>query len=163
MTVKDKSGFTLAEIAVAVAILGLALTTLVGLHTRMLNIYVSERNRITAAFYAQYLMTLVEVESEAPEAGTTKGDLTQVLDDAGYFETADTHEKQNKLAGWQYAREVTSVDLPLFVDALRKVELTITWGETTDDIYSLIYVVPNIDFSRQGAAASPQAGPGGTL
>ncbi len=53
------AGFTLVEIAVAVAILGLALTTLIGLHTRMLDTYYNEKNRTKSAFLAQYVMTIL--------------------------------------------------------------------------------------------------------
>lgn len=69
-------GFTLLEVLVAVAVLGLALVSLVGLHVR--NIALIERDeRVTeATLLARALMTQVEVEP-FPDIGVTRGDFEE--------------------------------------------------------------------------------------
>ncbi len=139
----NAAGFTLIEIAVAVAILGVALVTLVGLQTRMLSAYQSDNYRAKAAFYAQYMMSMIELQQEPPQIGRNGGDLYTALDQTGYTADLDSTQIHKALKGWKYEQEVSSIDLPLLPDALRRVELRIYLGETTDDYYALIYVVPN--------------------
>ena len=83
---KSQKGFTLVEIAIAVAILGLAFSTLVGLHTKMIDTYNLERNRNIAALTGQYMLALLDVAPEPPEVGTDNGNLRNRLQDYGYFE-----------------------------------------------------------------------------
>ena len=140
---KTEAGFTLVEVAIAVAILGLALTTLVGLHTRMLDTYYLERNRTKASLAAQYLMTLTEVAPDPPEVGSTEGDLNELLDERGYYTDLDDTEVKNSkeqlFNGWRYTYEVHSIDLPLIEDALRRIDLVLIWGEGEDERYNLSY------------------------
>lgn len=161
-------GFTLAEIAVAVAILGLALTTLVGLHTNMLNTYFNENNRIKAGFYARYIMTMLEVQPDPPAEGNDQGDLESYLDSFGYFGADDALGSKNKseFEGWSYALNVESTDLPLLEDALMRVELEIAWGENDDQYYRLIYFVSSRSESQPGfppGFGSPLGGQQGGL
>jgi prepilin-type N-terminal cleavage/methylation domain-containing protein len=149
---RSNSGFTLVEVAVAVAILGLALTTLVGLHTRMLDTYFNERSRTKAAFIAQYVITMLEVAPEPPGTGDTDGELDDILSDFGYFDGDDLKAHQQELAGWSYRQAVSSIDLPFLEDALRRVDLDIRWGESDNEKFSLVYFIDNVDLS---------AGPGG--
>lgn len=138
--INAEGGFTLVEVAIAVAILGVALTTLVGLHTRMLNTYYTERNRTKASFVAQYVMTVVEASADAPEVGSSDGELKDLLQDRGYYSGSELEEsKEDKFEGWKYHYEVQSVDLPLIEDALRRIDLELQWGETEDDVYTLSY------------------------
>lgn len=157
MNSSPKNGFTLVEIAIAVAILGLALTTLIGLHTRLLNTYFNERNRTRAAFYAQYLMTMMEVQGSPPETGTNEGDLQGALEDEGFFDSDSLGDHKISVEGWQYNQTVTSVDLPLLEDALRRVDLSISWGEGEDETYSLLYFIDNSNLA-QSSSSSPYGG-----
>ncbi|MCB0358732.1 MAG: prepilin-type N-terminal cleavage/methylation domain-containing protein, partial [Bdellovibrionales bacterium] len=62
-------GFTLIEIAVAIAILGVALTTLVGLHSSYLNTYLREQQRVRAALFGKQLLTALELSNEEIQLG----------------------------------------------------------------------------------------------
>jgi prepilin-type N-terminal cleavage/methylation domain-containing protein len=149
---KNEAGFTLIEIAVAVAILGIALTTLVGLQTRMLDIYFNERNRFDASLYGQYLMVALETKSTPPSVSTREGDLRDALEKAGFFDNDGFDEPLTLRGAWQYREEVSSVDLPLISDAMRRVDLTISWGdlENEDESYSLVHFIPvDIQSNRQ--------------
>ena len=152
------NGFTLVEIAVAVAILGLALTTLVGLHTRMLNTYYNERNRTQAAFIAQYLMTMLEVAKDPPSTGSSEDELNSRLSEVGYYAGDELSKQKERLQGWKLEQEVTSIDLPLLEDALRRVDLSIRWGPTEDEAFSLVYFIDNREAT--GIPTTSSTGPG---
>lgn len=94
---KSQKGFTLVEIAIAVAILGLAFSTLIGLHTKMIDTYSLERNRNIAALVGQYMLALIDVAPQPPEIGTNKGTLRNRLQDYGYFEGDKDHLIRLKL------------------------------------------------------------------
>lgn len=139
-----QAGFTLVEIAVAVAILGLALTTLIGLHTRMLDTYYNEKNRTKSAFLAQYVMTMLEVSADPPDTGTKEDPLFSRLEEIGYLDTEEERsEIRKQFEGWTITQEVTSIDLPLIEDALRRVDVLISWGPTQDETFSLVYFIDN--------------------
>src|SRR5262245_13558808 len=72
-------GFTLVEIAVAVAILGLAMGILLALHGGYLSSAIKDKNLTQAALAAKQLMTLIEVNKSAPETGTVERNLIDEL------------------------------------------------------------------------------------
>ena len=133
------TGFTLIEVAVSVAILGLALTTLVGLNTRMLDTYYNERNRLLAAFYAQYLMTIMESEEELPDLGVNSEPLGDVLDEAGYYDEDELKKKDDPTSNWTYKTDVQTAGIPELDDALRRVDIQISWGPAEAQTFKLVY------------------------
>lgn len=139
MKLHTEKGFTLVEIAVAVAILGVALTTLVGLHTRMLDIYLHEKARTQAAFYCQYIMSLIEVDPQVPDPGTDSGDLRNKLEDLGYFDDNENGIKPKDIEGWRYNIEVTSENFLELEDAYRRIDLTLAWGPSEDETFGMVY------------------------
>ncbi len=163
LSTHSSGGFTLVEIAVAVAILGVALVTLVGLHTRMLDTYFIERNRLQASLYAQYLMTMIEVEPDAPEPGSDQKSLLSKLRDAGYFDEDSFEQADESLKDWNYVMQVESIGLPLAVgdlaeDALRRVDLSIQWGPSDDEQYTLTHFINPTPESNTGAVAPTAPG-----
>jgi general secretion pathway protein I len=67
-------GFTLLEVMVAIAILGIALLGLLGLHHQSLQSVIRAQDTTRAAMLAQAVMTEAELE-RYPEPGTTRGDF----------------------------------------------------------------------------------------
>jgi type II secretory pathway pseudopilin PulG len=125
---KPDAGFTLVEIAISVVILGTALITLVGLNSRILQNYTDDRQQLRAALYAQYLMTMIEVDTKLPDIGDNEADLRSALEQRGYFRDAT---EQPNLDGWRVQTAVSAFDLPAIavlpavMDALREVRLTV--------------------------------------
>ncbi len=68
------AGFTLLEVLVAVAILGLALVSLLGLHVRDLALIERDQRITEGTLLARALMTDAEVEP-FPDIGLTSGDF----------------------------------------------------------------------------------------
>jgi prepilin-type N-terminal cleavage/methylation domain-containing protein len=161
----SEAGFTLVEIAVAVAILGVALVSLIGLHTRMMNTYINEENRFQAALVLQYIASMIEVEAEAPEAGTFSVELESKLQEYGFFDTDSPEEKkQFRFEGWRFEQNVESLGLPfqreeLSEDAIRRISLRLTWGPSEDEQFSLVYFVApplEVPAGLGGAASAAQ-------
>lgn len=69
-------GFTLLEVLVAVAVLGLALVSLLGLHVRNLALIDRDLRITEATMLARALMTEAEVEP-FPDIGLTNGDFEE--------------------------------------------------------------------------------------
>jgi len=143
-TLNNDHGFTLIEVAVAVFILGLAFTQLVAWQTRELDLYINERSRIKAALYAQYLMTILEVQDQAPELGAQDGKLEDELREEGYFDTDELNDKSvsTEIADWTYKRTVSKIDISKYKnDALRRIEMEISWGDSANQSFTLIYFI----------------------
>lgn len=136
---KTDRGFTLIEVAVAVALLGVSLTSLLGAQSGYLRSYTFERNLTRATLYGQYLMALVEAETTPPELGRITGDLVDTLREAGYFDEDFWEDPDEALTGWSFEQSITSIDLPLQEDALRRVDLHIRWGGSGEEQFSLVY------------------------
>ena len=69
------AGFTLLEVLVAVAVLGLALVSLLGLHVRNLALIERDQRVSEATLLARQIMTQAEVEG-FPDLGRTEGDFS---------------------------------------------------------------------------------------
>lgn len=145
------AGFTLIEVALAVFILGLALTTLIGLQTRIVSLYVEERNITKAALYAQYLMSIIESSKVEPEEGTVSEDLDSKLRESGYFEDLpnDSEERDN-LRGWKYEMSILKIDVVPFEAPLLRIDLKINWGKEEEaDGFSLVYFYYDFNSARK--------------
>ena len=71
-----RRGFTLLEVLVAVAVLGLALVSLLGLHVRNLALIERDQRITEATLLARALMTEAEIEP-FPELGILDGDFEE--------------------------------------------------------------------------------------
>ena len=71
---RQSRGFTLLEVLVAVAILGLGLVSLLGLHVRNLALLARDQRITESTLLARELMTEVEVEP-FPDVGLMSGDF----------------------------------------------------------------------------------------
>jgi len=134
-------GFTLVEMAVSIAILGIALTTLITMQTRNLDRFVHERSAMRAALYARYIMTDIEIDQDPPELGGDGGSLESKLDELGFFD-ADIDKSdalRSQMQGWNWEQEVQSIGFEILEDVLRRVDLTVSWGETEAEGFHLVY------------------------
>ena len=134
---RSTAGFTLIEVTVAIAILALSLTTLIVLHTRYTKAYLADVSLMRAALIAREVMTAMELEKEAPEEGVKNGRVTDLLLDIPEDTSGSSRKKE--LSSWHYVRRVTNIDVQDVKDALRRVDLTIQWGDSPSDSYSVVY------------------------
>ncbi len=135
-------GFTLVEIAIAVAILGVALTTLLSLQSRYIRNYLQEESLTRAALYAHYMLTSIELSGNPPTDGLQDGKLLDGLEEAGYFgaDSAQDSERTN-IRDWRYSKAVSNVDVPPFESVLLRIQIAVIWGEAADERFELVHFV----------------------
>lgn len=119
-------GFTLLEVLVAVAILGVALVSLLGLHARNLRLVAESQDLTVAGFLASRLAS--ETQAAAfPAVGTESGTFV------GFDETpsVDFGERTggDLAVGYSWRRDVESTGL----ENLRRVRVEIYPGPETED------------------------------
>lgn len=143
----NEQGFTLVEVAIAIAILGLAFATLISFQISLVDTAGKERNRFKATLAAQYLLSFYEIMPKAPPLEDVETDLTDELKAKGYFDTAEpVFGSQNAgFTAWRLRRKVTSIDYAEFKDVLRRVELRVFWGEQETESLALFLFFENIN------------------
>ena len=118
---KEDPGFTLLEVMVAIALIAIALTAVLGSQSQSVSLAGEARFNTTATLLAQSKMAQIELQD--PE------DLT-----------ADSGDFEEDFPGYTWHLSVSDVmlDRPENVsDHLKQVDLTISWGEDEQLQYAL--------------------------
>ncbi len=103
---RDKTGFTLLEILVALAILSISLVVLLGLRNRDVDLVNATRQMTVATALASQKMVEVRMEG-FPDLGESAGEFGE------------------KYPGFRWNRVVT----PTPFDYVREVRVTVSWGQ----------------------------------
>jgi prepilin-type N-terminal cleavage/methylation domain-containing protein len=161
---RTDKGFTLIEVAISIAILGVALTTLISLQSGYLRNSLNDKNLVRAALMAQYILAVVEGDDNFPEPGKSEKDLIPILDRIGYFEENEQLALQKRdFEGWLLRREITNVGIPPMESALRRIVLEIMWGDTQSESFSVTYFIKSPDLPIGSTEGDDDAeGAGGT-
>lgn len=139
---KGHRGFTLIEVALAVAVLGVALTTLIAMQSGYIRVYQHERNLVRAALIGQYLLNVWEADDDIPSPGTSDRPLLPILRRIGYFaENELALAQEQDYADWILVRNVSRIGIPPVDDVLRRIELEIAWGQSPGERFSLVYFI----------------------
>jgi general secretion pathway protein I len=120
-----RAGFTLLEVLIAIAVLGIALLALLSLEHQDLQSVIRGQDISRAAMLAQALMTQAEIE-RFPQLGATSGNFDQM------------YSGQYPNFRWTRSVEPSSV----FHD-LRKVEIHILYGPHLGHDYSVVEFMHN--------------------
>jgi general secretion pathway protein I len=120
-----RAGFTLLEVLIAIAVLGIALLALLSLEHQDLQSVIRGQDISRAAMLAQALMTQAELE-RFPQVGTTNGNFNQMY--------------SGQYPNFRWTRSVEP--LPVFPD-LRKVEVHIRYGPRLGRDYSVVEFMHN--------------------
>ena len=120
-----RAGFTLIEVMIAIAVLGIALLALLSLEHQDLQSVIRGQEISRAAMLAQTLMTQAELE-RFPALGTTSGNFDQLY--AGQY------------PNYRWTRSV--LPSSVFPD-LRKVEIDVLYGPNLGRSYAVVEFVHN--------------------
>ena len=113
-TTKYRSGgFTLLEVVIAVAIVGVALVMLLGSVNRNLDVAVKSRDAQIAALLAQEMLTEIQLEG-----------LPSVREESGVFENNE---------GFEWFLSVAPYNLALIETNIRIVRLLIVWDNGNEE------------------------------
>jgi len=120
-----RAGFTLLEVLIAIAVLGIALLALLSLEHQDLQSVIRGQEISRAAMLAQSMMTQAELE-RFPPLGTTSGNFDQMY--------------SGQYPNFRWARSVEPS--PNFPD-LRKVEIQVLYGPRFGRTYSVVEFMHN--------------------
>ena len=121
MTNDKCSGFTLLEVMVAIAIIAIALTAVLGSQSQSLSLASEAKFSTTAAFLAQGKMAEIEAE-KAEDLASDSGDFGE--DFPGY--------------GWELSVNDVTFDEPEGVsEHLKQIDLTVSWEDHDEYEYRL--------------------------
>ena len=136
----SESGFTLAEIAVALALLAATLATLIGLQSSAVQRSIDNRANVEAMLFARQILSQLEIEDEPPEEQDTQGPLSDFIDTTDDSEFRDQLEANYR---YQVRLKVEVWSLPDSPEALKRITLTITWGPSATEQLNIFYFLPN--------------------
>jgi len=142
--------FTLLEVMIAIAVLGIAMLALLSLHDTNLQSVMRGQELSTASSLAQSLMTNAEME-RVPMIGTTRGDFQRLFPGA------------YRNFRWQRTVEMSA----MFPD-IRKVQVTVFYGPRFRHNFSLVeflhdptpQIVPGQQVPGGALGQSPPVGQG---
>lgn len=120
-----RPGFTLLEVLIAIAVLGIAMLALLSLEHQDLQSVVRGQEMTRAAMLAQAVMTQAELE-RFPPLGTSSGNFDQMY--AGHY------------PGFRWTR---SVEPSATFPDLRKVEIHVLYGPRSGRDYALVEFMHN--------------------
>ena len=144
VTASSSLGFTLLEVMIAIAFIGIAATALLSLHHSNLQAVIKARDLTRAAMLAQGLIAQAELD-RFPNPGRTHGDFRQLY----------PGEYRNFL--WE--REV--VQSPLFPD-IERVRVSVLYGPRFRERFTLSEVLRNPIPPEGSTAVNGQASPAPT-
>lgn len=140
----SESGFTLVEVAIAIALLGLGLMTLTALSVRLMNDTQEEANRIRASFYAQYLLEVFLADRQAgnnnannDSQNKSTGSLYSKLQEINYFDDLENIDEFKHLENWNYNFDTENITLPFTTSSLDKYKLVVSWGREANQEFSV--------------------------
>jgi general secretion pathway protein I len=122
---KLRSGFTLLEVMIAVAFIGIAMLALLSLHQSNLASVIRAQDLTRAAMLAQQLMSTAEAQ-RFPPPGQTRGDFD--------------HDFPGQYPNFRWERTVDL--LPQFPD-VRRIRVTVLYGRHLDRHFSLLEFMHN--------------------
>ena len=120
-----RAGFTLLEVMIAVAFIGIAMLALLSLHQNNLDSVIRAQNLTRAAMLAQQLMSTAEAD-RFPLPGQTHGDFTR--------------DYPGQYPNFRWEREVSV--LPQFPD-VRRVRVSIMYGRHFGRHFDLVEFMHN--------------------
>ncbi|MGH7947625.1 MAG: type II secretion system minor pseudopilin GspI [Candidatus Binataceae bacterium] len=138
---REQRGFTLLEVMLAIAVLGIALAGLLGLQNQSLQTVLLGQETTQAALLGEALMSEVELE-QFPPVGETRGDFERLF--------------PGRYRNYKWQRSV--VPSELFPD-VRKVEVRVVYGPGLRRNFTLMEFVHNPTPSDADADSGNDEGP----
>ena len=139
---RNSAGFTLIEIIIAVMILAVSLTTLLGLQSSATQTAIQTRNKQEAILTSRAIMSAIEYAGGVIKNQSTKGSASDVaLRFLSQEATAPIVAQEKRIP---LTAALTIEDWPmegLPANSLKKVTLTIGWGPKPEDSVTTYYFV----------------------
>jgi general secretion pathway protein I len=120
-----RAAFTLLEVMIALAFIGIAMVALLGLHQNNLQAVIRAQDLTKASLLAQAIMSQAEIE-RFPQTGISHGDFSELY--------------PNQFPNFSWQRVVA--DTPAFPD-VRQVQVRVFYGPNGDRVFGLVEFLHN--------------------
>jgi prepilin-type N-terminal cleavage/methylation domain-containing protein len=159
---RSESGFTLIEIVIAIMILAVSLTVLIGLQSASIERAVRDRATQQAMLLARSILAGIEAARDPIPLGTIEGPALQLVQ---RFKAApDGADFPPELDRFDASLQVEPVAIPLVKDgvptvvpdAMKRILLTIIWGPDPTEQFPVLYFIPNDEAVQNAQQTPPQ-------
>jgi prepilin-type N-terminal cleavage/methylation domain-containing protein len=138
-SMQEARGFTLMEVLLALLILGGSLVVLLGLQSSIIERTLRDTEKQRAMLLSREIFSTIETSAAPPVPQKTEGTFAEVLDAVSLGATPPNLE-QDQDRDFRVFLEVSPIAVPgVSDDTLRKVELTVAWGEREADRFTTVY------------------------
>lgn len=142
MNKRLQQGFTLIEIIIAVMVLAVSLTTILGLQSSSTDQAIRTRNKQEAMLIAREIMSAIELQGSAIENISLNTSALEVLQK---YLPPDKQKKNRAETGLPLQADL-SIDFwamkGLPDKSVKKVSLVVYWSDNPQDKISIIYFIP---------------------
>ncbi len=138
------AGFTIMEIIIAVLVLAIGLTTLIGLQTASVDQTLRDRSREIALLAGRRILAQIEADEDGVELANQEKRLDQLLKEfTGDVGDTISDAELRELQAFNARLEIVNWGIEqLNPEAMIKVILQISWGASDLDSVELVYFIP---------------------
>ena len=141
-------GFTLLEIVIAIALLAVALVSMIGLNSSAMERTIRDRHAQQAMLLSRSILAGIEASKQPIEVGQTSGTALELV--RQFNAAPDGADFPPELDIFTASLEVESISIPInrdgavtiANDALRRINLEIRWGDGPDQVFPVVFFVP---------------------
>lgn len=139
-----QAAFTLIEIAFAILIFAGAFVILLGLHaSAMQRAYLDER-RQEAMLLARQVLAALEARSEPLQPTESRGPVREIISEASGVAGDLLESDPDPGNRYEAVLRVENLGIPDVDDeAMRRVQVTVSWGESALENVTVFYFIPN--------------------
>ena len=145
---RSSPAFTLIEVTFAILILAGALVTLLGLQSASIQRSVRDHNKQQAMLIARQIFSAIETSLAADKGGLDNGQISDTPDRVineilpEYSNSTNRLDPENRFTVTLNVGFWPIPYLKLDTEAVRRIFLTIAWGNSSADSLSVVYFVP---------------------
>ncbi len=140
---RSNGGFTLIEVVFAVLILAGSLVVLLGLQTSSLQLTGRDKMTQQAMLYARRILSPIETSKEGIDIQDEQGSVKELMQK--FIPGDSSVDTDTTISPAFRARlKVEHWGIPkVNEEAMKRLTLTISWGESTDERFEVVYFMPN--------------------
>jgi prepilin-type N-terminal cleavage/methylation domain-containing protein len=143
--VARERGFTFIEVIIAVMLLAAAMSVLIGLESSAVQRLIYDRNTQQAMLAARRIMSMIEIhEDDLSFANQLQGPVLTVLNQLGAPNTGNEQERiaLESLNASVMIEPWTPPGNNIEENSMNRVTLSIAWGPTPDEAFTILYFIP---------------------
>jgi type II secretory pathway pseudopilin PulG len=142
---KSVSGFTLAEVTIAILVLSSAVIVMISLQSASVDSAFRDERRQKALLAARAIFAALEIQEDPPEDIDVQSPLVDLLSKREPLNALTDWGDRQELKPFQAHLSIKNWPLPLKDirnDAIKQVLLRVYWSDSPADAIELVYFIP---------------------